>query len=88
MIQKLATTQSEMMSKEDKKAAAIEDLERKLATKADATDVQMPQALSLQAQRRALPEADDAPERQKVRVVKHATSSDQQPSVVAGQAAA
>ena len=40
-----------MMSNTDKHQAQIDELARQLATKADVTDEQMPQTLSLQAQR-------------------------------------
>ena len=66
----------------------MEELRRCMAGKADLPDEHMPQTLTLQAQRRTLPEPDDAPERHRVRATRNAASTNSQLAIATDQSAA
>ena len=68
--------------------ADLDELRRCIAGKADLPDEHMPQTLTLQAQRRNLPEPDDAPEPHRVRAMRSAASTDPQSAIAADQSTA
>lgn len=65
--------------------ASLDEMRRKIEGKADLPDETMQQSITLQAQRRNLPEPEDAPERHRVRAMRSAVSTDSQPAIAADQ---